>query len=78
MKEITRKSRMRRFGAKHTMIANRGRNVKVEYASPKDNNDYKRWGREMSITIGATTMRLNGRAINAVKSVLEKAGEVYL
>lgn len=76
MQEITKKSRSRRFHAPHYLAKSKGENVRVEYACPYSYNDEKRWGREMAISLGNVTVRLDGRAINSIKSVLRQAGEI--
>lgn len=76
MKAITQKSRSRRFRAPHVLCKSAGKNVRVTYGRPKNSNDEKRWGREMSISLDNVTVRLNGKAINSIKSVLREAGEI--
>ena len=76
MKSITRNSRSRRWFAPHKLIASQGTGIKVQYACPTDANDLKRWGREMSIAGEGFSVKLDGRAINSIKSVLTKAGEL--
>ena len=76
MKRITKDSRKRRFGVPCKLVQSTGDKVRVQYACPKNNNDRKRWGREMAIVTDSVTLKLDGRGINAIKSVLEKAGEL--
>ena len=58
------------------LCKSKGSNVLVTYGCPVRDNDYKRWGREMSITLDNVSIKLDGRAINSIKSVLRKAGEI--
>lgn len=76
MKEITRKSRSRRYFVPHTLAKSRGSNCIVTYGCPTYSNDEKRWGRELAITTDQFVLRLNGKGINAIKSVLRKVGEI--
>lgn len=76
MNSITKASRSRRIFAPHELVKSHGKGVKIYYACPKDYNDRKRWGREMSIQGDGFTIKLGGRAINSIKSVLEQAGEL--
>lgn len=55
---------------------NEGENTRITYCRPKGNNDLKRIGRELSISIGNVTMRLNGKHIRSIKSVLSEVGEI--
>ena len=60
----------------HTLIESQGKDVLVQYACPKGKNDRKRWGRQLTIHTDGFSIKLDGRAINSIKSVLEKAGEL--
>ena len=76
MKEITRRSRSNRQFAPHKLIHSNGDRVFVTYAIPENQNDLKRWGKEMVINFENFKVRLDGRAINSIKSVLKQAGEI--
>ena len=77
MENITINSRKRRIRAPHKLIKSYGKNCRVYYSCPKSTTDKKRWGREMEIiTTDNTRIELDGRAINAIKSVLKRAGEL--
>lgn len=76
MKEITKKSRARRYHADYDLYESKGEKVRVYYARPSNRNDEKRWGKEMSIFLDNVTLRLDGRAIQSIKSVLRAAGEI--
>jgi hypothetical protein len=76
MKDITRKSRNRRFRVPHKLFKSQGDKVKVTYAAPTNSNDLQRWGREMAITLDNVQVKLDGKAINSIKSVLRQAGEI--
>jgi len=76
MKDITRQSRMRRFNAPTVLSASRSKDVRVTYGRFKKANDNKRWGREMTISLGNASISLNGRGINAILTALKQAGEI--
>jgi len=58
------------------MVKSKGTHSKVTYCRPKNANDLKRNGRELSISVGNATMRLNGTHIRSLKKVLAAAGEI--
>ncbi len=58
------------------MARNEGEDTRVTYARPVKANDLKRLGRELSISIGNVTMRLNGNHIRSIKKVLAEVGEI--
>lgn len=60
----------------YVMAKNRGKETRVAYCRPKNANDLKRSGRSLSISVGNTTMVLNGKQLRSIKSVLQEAGEV--
>ena len=76
MKEITKRSRFKRIFAPHMLLSSNGKKARVTYATPINQNDKKRWGREMSINFDNFSIKLDGRVINSIKSVLKQAGEI--
>jgi hypothetical protein len=76
MKSITKSSRRRRMRVAHRTVSSQGKGVNVKYACPKDPNDQRRWGKELKIVGENYSITLDGRGINAIKSVLERAGEL--
>lgn len=68
----------RRFGYKggYVMARNEGKDTRVTYCRPKNPNDLKRDGRELSISIGNVTVRLNGKQLRSIKRVLAEVGEI--
>ena len=77
MKKATKLSKSRRIFAPHFLAKSNGNDIQVIYARPKEEKDEKRWGREMCINGKDFSIKLNGRGINAIKSVLRKVGEIW-
>jgi hypothetical protein len=77
MKEVTLLSRRRLDTAPKAIRKNIGRKTVIRYMKPKYSNDLKRWGRSMVVNNGEQQIILDGRAINAIKSVLKKSGEIH-
>jgi len=76
LSKATQVSKSRRIRAPHFLAKSSGKDIRVYYACPQEENDQKRWGREMSISGNGFEIRLDGMGINAIKSVLRKAGEI--
>jgi hypothetical protein len=76
MKSITKSSRSRRLNVPHKTVSSQGKGVNVKYKCPKDANDKRRWGKELTIVGENYAITLDGRGINAIKSVLERANEI--
>ena len=53
-----------------------GLKTKVTYSCPIDDNDMKRLGRELTITVGNDSMTFNGTQLRSIKKVLVDAGEI--
>lgn len=77
LSEATKISKRKRIHAPHFLAKSGGDDVRVYYARPKNENAQKRWGREMAIEGNGFAIKLDGRGINAIKSVLRKAGEIW-
>ncbi len=77
MKELTMLSRKRLDVAPKAIRKNNGSKTVVKYIKPKYSNDLKRWGRYMAVITDGEKIVLDGRAINAIKSVLKKSGEIH-
>jgi len=60
----------------YVMAKSAGKNTKVTYCRPKNSNDLKRIGRELSISVGNASMILNGTHLRSIKKVLAEAGEI--
>jgi hypothetical protein len=60
----------------YVMAHSSGKDTKVTYCRPKGSNDLKRIGRELSISVGNVTMRLNGKHLRSIKKVLAEVGEI--
>lgn len=60
----------------YVMAKNSGEKTVVTYCRPKHSNDLKRIGKELSISVGNASMRLNGTQIRSLKRVLAEVGEI--
>lgn len=60
----------------YVMAKSTGKRTRVKYCRPRNANDLKRDGRELSISVGNTTMRLNGTHLRSIKKVLADVGEI--
>jgi len=58
------------------LYRNRGGETIITYHRPKNHNDLKRIGKELSISTKNVTIRLNGKQINSIKKVLQEVGEI--
>lgn len=62
--------------AGYVTARNKGKDTRVTYCCPKSSNDLKRIGKELSISVGNVTMRLNGKHLRSIKKVLAEVGEI--
>lgn len=60
----------------YIMAKNSGKNTIVSYCRPKNSNDLKRDGRELSITSKGFRVTLNGTQIRSLRKVLAEVGEI--
>jgi hypothetical protein len=60
----------------YVMAQSTGENIRVTYCRPKNRNDLRRHGRELSISIGNASMTLNGKHLRCIKQVLAATGEI--
>lgn len=72
----TMKNWFGKCSAGYVMAHNRGENTRVTYCRPKNSNDLKRIGKELSISVGNVTMILNGKHLRSIKKVLAEVGEI--
>lgn len=60
------------------VLISEGKKSQIVYFTPKNKNDLKRWGREMIIHHPHGSVKLDGRTINSIKTILSKSGEIKI